>query len=266
MTRATVLGCEIDRLDLAETVARCDEFILAREPARQTSINAAKLVSMRRNPRLREIASRSHLVNADGQAVVWASRLLGDSLPERVAGIDLMLALLDLAERNGYSVFILGARREVLEAAITQIRRKFPRLRISGYRDGYFDDTETALVLDEIRAAAPDILFVAMSSPRKEYFLDIDAARLDVPFAMGVGGSIDVVAGLVKRAPLWVQRVGLEWLFRLIQEPLRLAPRYAITNTVFVWLVLREVLRMRLASPRPAGRKESEAGNSRSER
>jgi len=245
MARVNVLGCPIDCLDMDETVARCDELIQTREPARQTSMNAAKLVAMRRDPELRVHVSRSQIVNADGQAVVWAARLLGERVPERVAGIELMFGLLALAERKGYSIFVLGARRQVLETAISEIRLRFPAVHISGYRDGYFDDRETPAVLDEIRSAGPDILFVAMSSPRKDYFVDVAAEQLGVPFAMGVGGSIDVIAGVVKRAPSWAQRGGLEWLFRLAQEPRRLARRYAVTNAVFIWLVLREVVRRR---------------------
>jgi N-acetylglucosaminyldiphosphoundecaprenol N-acetyl-beta-D-mannosaminyltransferase len=232
---------------MEETVARCDELIQAREPSRQTSMNAAKLVAIRRNAKLRSSVSRSQIVSADGQAIVWAARFLGERVPERVAGIDLMSGLLALAERKGYSIFVLGARRDVLEAAITEIRHRYPKLEVSGYRDGYFDERETSAVLQEIRSAEPDILFVAMSSPEKDYFVDIAAEQIGVPFAMGVGGSIDVVAGLVKRAPLWVQGAGLEWLFRLLQEPRRLARRYAVTNAVFVWLVLCEFVRRRLA-------------------
>jgi N-acetylglucosaminyldiphosphoundecaprenol N-acetyl-beta-D-mannosaminyltransferase len=247
MTRANVLGCPIDRLTMAETVARCDALISARQPARQVSINAAKLVALRPDPHLRSFVSRSQIVSADGQAVVWASRILGDPLPERVAGIDLMYALLALAQRNAYGVYFLGSRPEVLEAAIAQLTQRFPGLRIKGYRDGYFAENQTETIIEEIRRTAPDILFVAMSSPRKEHFLDRGAERLGVPFAMGVGGSLDIVAGSVKRAPLWLQRAGLEWLFRFAQEPRRLVRRYTTTNMLFVFLVLREALQKRLA-------------------
>jgi N-acetylglucosaminyldiphosphoundecaprenol N-acetyl-beta-D-mannosaminyltransferase len=251
--RISVLGCEIDGLDMAETVSRCDELIQARKPARQTSINAAKVVAMQRNPQLRAHVSRSQIVNADGQAIVWAARLLGARMPQRVAGIDLMFALLGLAEQKGYSIFVLGARREVIDGAIDEVKRQFPALNVSGYRDGYFDDDETPAVLDEVRSADPDILFVAMSSPRKEHLVDLAVEQLRIPFAMGVGGAIDIVAGRVKRAPLWVRRAGLEWLFRLMQEPRRLARRYAVTNTVFVWLVVREVVRRRRVLNRSEG-------------
>jgi N-acetylglucosaminyldiphosphoundecaprenol N-acetyl-beta-D-mannosaminyltransferase len=235
-----VLGCAIDRIDMETALGRCEEMVRSAGFGQHMAINAAKLVAMQGDAEMREITARCAIVTADGQAVVWASRVLGDPLPERVAGIDLMEALFGLAERRGFSVFILGAQAEVLERAVGELRRRHPRLRIAGYRDGYFSPEEDLAVADEIRAAAPDMLFVAISSPRKEYFLGQHGPDLGVGFAMGVGGAIDVVAGEVLRAPRWMQVVGLEWLFRLVQEPRRLLARYVRTNWRFVLLVLRE--------------------------
>jgi N-acetylglucosaminyldiphosphoundecaprenol N-acetyl-beta-D-mannosaminyltransferase len=231
--RAEVLGCRVDRLDMAETVARCEQIVDSGRPGQQVSINVAKLVELRRDERMRAYVEQCALVSADGQPVVWASRLLGDPLPERVAGIDLMHELLALAERRGFRVFFLGARREVLERAVGVIREAHPGLEVSGYRDGYFADSEVDDVREEIRRAAPHILFVAMSSPRKEHWLSTHAASLGIPFAMGVGGSIDIVAGITTRAPRWMRRTGLEWFYRFLQEPLRMWRRYLVTNTVF---------------------------------
>lgn len=241
-----MLGCEIDRLDMAATVARCEALIEAGGPAQHVAVNAAKLVAMRDDPRLREIVCGCDIVSADGQSVVWASRLLGDALPERVAGIDLMHALLALAERRDYGVFILGARRPVLERAIEELRRRHPRLVIVGYRDGYFADAESASVCADIRATQPDILLVAISSPHKEYWLADHLAELGVPLVMGVGGAVDVVAGVTRRAPRLVQQLGFEWLFRLAQEPRRLLRRYAVTNVRFLLELQREIVRVRL--------------------
>jgi len=243
--QAQVLGCLIDRLDLDATLRRCEELIDAGEPVQHVVVNAAKLVMLRDDPRLREIIAACGLVNADGQSVVWASRLLGDPLPARVAGIDLMSGLFALAERKAYRVFVLGAREEVLARALAELRARHPDLHIAGSHHGYFSDAESGEVCDAIRSAQPHILFVAMPSPRKEYWLAQHATQLEVPFLMGVGGSIDVLAGLTRRAPAWMQRVGLEWLYRLIQEPRRLAGRYATTNTRFVYLVGRELLTLR---------------------
>jgi N-acetylglucosaminyldiphosphoundecaprenol N-acetyl-beta-D-mannosaminyltransferase len=247
-SRAEVLSCAIDRVDLAGALARCEESIASRRYVQHMAINAAKLVAMRDDAELARVIRGCELVTADGQAVVWASRVLGDPLPERVAGIDLMEALLARAAERGYRVYILGARREVLEEAVRRLRERHPGLQLAGFRDGYFADDEEAAVAEAVAEARPDILFVAMSSPRKELFLGRRGPSMGVPFVMGVGGAIDVVSGMTKRAPRIMQRLGLEWLFRLLQEPRRLFRRYAVTNARFVELVLRERLRGRRRS------------------
>jgi N-acetylglucosaminyldiphosphoundecaprenol N-acetyl-beta-D-mannosaminyltransferase len=239
---ALILGVPVARMSMDATVARCVSAIESREVVQQVSVNAAKLVAVRHDSRLREIIERSQIVSADGQSVVWASRLLRDPLPGRVAGIDLMHRLLEVAEQRGFLVYVLGAKPDVLATAIARLRQRYPRLEIAGARDGYFREDETEQVRSEIRAARPDVLFVAMSSPKKEYWLDENVAALGVPFSMGVGGAIDVVAGMTRRAPRILQAAGLEWLFRLLQEPRRLAKRYAVTNITFTWLILKAVV------------------------
>jgi N-acetylglucosaminyldiphosphoundecaprenol N-acetyl-beta-D-mannosaminyltransferase len=241
--RASVLGCEIDRLDMEATVRRIDAVIATGGFAQHAAINVAKIVAMREDRRLEEIVRDCELVSADGQAIVWASRALSDPLPGRVAGIDLMQELLALAERRGYRVFILGARDDVLARALERIRARHPRLVVAGARDGYFSEEDAAAVAAEVAAHRPDIVFVAMPSPRKEYWLAQHGRRLGAPFIMGVGGSVDVLAGKVRRAPVLMQRLGLEWLFRLAQEPRRLLGRYLTTNTRFVAYVVRELAR-----------------------
>ena len=240
---ASVLGCSVDRLNMAQTVRRCAELVEAGGTAQHVAINAAKLVMLQDDGRLRDIVAGCALVSADGQSVVWASRLLRDPLPSRVAGIDLMHELLALAERKGYPVFILGARQEVLARALERLGKLHPHLVVAGARHGYFTDADDDAVCAEIRASGAKILFVAMSSPRKEYWLAKHGASLGVPFVMGVGGSIDVVAGITRRAPRWMQATGLEWLYRFAQEPRRLARRYAVTNARFAMLLARELVR-----------------------
>lgn len=252
--RAIVLGCAIDRLDMDGTVSRCKEIVEAGRHVRQVSINAAKLVAMRSDTALREAIEGCELVSADGQSIVWASRLLGDPLPERVAGIDLMDRLLAMAEEEGFGIYVLGARREVLEAGIVRLRQRFPRLQIAGYRDGYFAEEESREVAAEVGASGAQILFVAISSPRKELWLAEHADELGVSLTMGVGGAIDVIAGVTRRAPRSWQRLGLEWLYRLLQEPRRLLGRYLASNARFGAMVLNGVAHRLIGIARDAWR------------
>lgn len=257
--RVQLLGCPIDVVDMQEAVARCEAAIAAGEYLQQASVNAAKVVSTCQDEALSAMLAESGLVTADGQSIVWAARLLGVPLPERVAGIDLMLRLLALAAADGHRIYVLGARREVLDSALEHLRARYPGLAVAGARDGYYDDSELEEVCEEIRAAHADLLFVAMSSPRKEHFLGAYGASLGVGFAMGVGGSIDVIAGVTQRAPRLLQRLGLEWAYRLAQEPRRLAGRYLRTNLRFAWLVLKELVTRRGSEAGVAGRSGREA-------
>jgi N-acetylglucosaminyldiphosphoundecaprenol N-acetyl-beta-D-mannosaminyltransferase len=250
--RVEVLGCPISAVTMDEAVLSCEEAIAAGGYYQHMSVNAAKLVAMQDDPTLKRMVASCDLVTADGQSVVWASRLLGSRVPERVTGIDLMERLLAAADQTGYRVFILGARPEVLATALENLRERYPNLVFAGSRDGYFADTELLDVCEEIRLARPDMLFVAMSSPRKEYFLGEQGETLGVPFAMGVGGSVDVIAGVTKRAPRLWQRLGLEWAYRLLQEPRRLAHRYFSTNFRFAGMVMRAML--------PANRRANRVG------
>jgi N-acetylglucosaminyldiphosphoundecaprenol N-acetyl-beta-D-mannosaminyltransferase len=252
--RVRLLGCPIDRLDMAGAVERCDRFIATNQLGQHMSVNAAKVVAIQHDPALRDMVERSELVTADGQAVVWASRVLGDPLPARVAGIDLMWELFALAERRGYRVFILGARHEVLARAVERIREHHPGLVFAGTHHGHFPPEQDAAVAEEIRRTRPQLLFVAMTSPRKEYFLDRHGRTLGVPFMMGVGGAIDVAAGITRRAPVILQRAGLEWLVRLVQEPRRLLRRYLVTNSRFIALVAKELTRDAARGERIRGR------------
>ena len=233
--RANVLGIEIDRLDMRGTIARCEEIIERRQPSQHLAVSATNVVALHEDPKLRDVARSCAIVSADGLGVVWASRLLGDPLPERVNAMDLMERLFVVAEEKGYRVFILGATDEVLEAAVARLRELHPRLVIAGYRNGYYDEAANDEVIEDIRRASPDILFAAMPSPKKEYWLAQHRERLGVPLLIGVGGAIDVVAGVARRAPLWVQRSGFEWFYRMVQEPRRLARRFLVGNAKFLY-------------------------------
>jgi N-acetylglucosaminyldiphosphoundecaprenol N-acetyl-beta-D-mannosaminyltransferase len=247
--RVQLLGSPLDVVDMDEAVARCEAAIDSGEYLQHMSINAAKLVSMRHDKELRDGVNGCDLVTADGQSVVWAARLFGIRLPERVAGIDLMQRMLAAASARGYRVYFLGAKQEVLETAIARLRERYPELVVAGSQHGYFGDDEIDAVAEAIRGSKPDILFVAMSSPRKEHFLGRLGPSLGAAFAMGVGGSVDVIAGVTKRAPVLLQRAGLEWAYRMAQEPRRLAKRYLPTNASFVGMVLRERFTRRSSAP-----------------
>jgi N-acetylglucosaminyldiphosphoundecaprenol N-acetyl-beta-D-mannosaminyltransferase len=208
-------------------------------------VNAAKAVNMSKDGLLRDSVTSCDLVVADGQAVVWASRFLGRPLPERVAGIDLFTSLMAEGARRGYRAYFLGARPEVLERVVAEVRGRYPGLEVAGARDGYFTDDEAADVARRIGEAKPDLLFLGMTSPKKEIFLARFADDIQAGVIHGVGGSFDVLAGKVRRAPVIWQRLGMEWLYRFLQEPLRLGPRYLSTNTRFAWMVVKEYVQGR---------------------
>jgi N-acetylglucosaminyldiphosphoundecaprenol N-acetyl-beta-D-mannosaminyltransferase len=205
-------------------------------------VNAAKIVAANRDERLKQILREADLVTADGISVVWASRLLGQRLKQRVTGIDLFQRLVKHAAERGLSVYLLGAREESVRGAVAQLTARHPNLQVAGYRNGYFDASESDAVADDINKSAADLLFVAMGSPAQEYWIALNLARTGVRFALGVGGSFDHVSGLARRAPRWMQRMGLEWLHRLICEPRRLWRRYLVGNLVFIWLVAKQVV------------------------
>jgi N-acetylglucosaminyldiphosphoundecaprenol N-acetyl-beta-D-mannosaminyltransferase len=241
-SRAEVLGYAVDRIGLEETVERCRVLIAEAERSHQVSLNAAKVVRARSDERLAEILRDAELLNADGQSIVWAARLLGDPLPERVAGIDLMFRLLEVAQSENLGVFFLGGRADVLAKAVENVRSSYPNLRIGGFHHGYFSDSDSTRICAAVNSADVAILFIAMSSPRKEYWAREHRDLLDVPLVMGVGGAVDILAGSTARAPAWMQRAGLEWLFRLVQEPRRLGPRYFVTNVHFLGLMFRALV------------------------
>lgn len=250
-----LFGFPIAALTMDEVAERCAATVRARGSLHLGVVNAAKVVNAGREPGLRDAVLSADLILADGQSVVWASRLLRRPLPERVAGIDIFLRLLDLADREGMSVYLLGGTPEVVATVTQRLARSHPGARIAGSRNGYFDDTEAQAVAADIAAARPDMLFLGITSPKKEIFLSRYGELMGVPVTHGVGGSFDVLAGVVRRAPARWQRLGLEWAYRLVQEPRRLWRRYLRTNTAFALLVLREaVLATRLATAPPGPR------------
>lgn len=239
--RTELLGVTLDRLDLDATVGRCMSAVERHEGLWQVSINALKLDLCERDPEFAATIGRAGLSSPDGVPVVWASRLLGSPLPGRVNGTDLMERLLEESSKRHLSVFVLGARSEVLAQATEVIRDRYPGIDRLTTQDGYFSRDREQEIASAIAGFRPDVLLVAMPSPYKEQFLARHVAELDCGVAIGVGGSIDVLTGERRRAPRWMQRSGLEWFFRLLQEPRRLWRRYAVGNSRLVLLTLREL-------------------------
>ncbi len=235
------LGLAIHPWTLRETAARVEACLDAGTLVRHGSINVAKVVRARRDPALRRHLRSCEVLTADGAGVVWGARALGTPLPERVAGIDLFAALVALAARRGEPVFLYGARPRILERACAALCRMHPGLILGGRLDGYGGDDRAAL--EAVAASGATMLFVALDTPRKERVVHAADRASCLRFAMGVGGALDVIAGRRRRAPVALQRTGLEWAFRMAQEPRRLGPRYLTTNAAYAALIAREVAR-----------------------
>lgn len=247
--RITLFGCPMDALTMVEAVEKIERIIAHRTPSQHCSLNAAMLTWVQKNKRLLDVVSQSDIIGVDGQAVVWASRLLGKPLPERVATTDLMYRLIELAALKGYRVYFLGAREEVVRSAVEILKKQYPGFQVAGWQHGYFSPEEEKQVVSRIRDSQADILLVAMGTPQKEYFINTYLDEMQVPFCMGVGGAFDIAAGLTRRAPLWMQRAGLEWFYRFLQEPRRMWKRYLTTNTVFIYMVVKAFLRRLITVP-----------------
>ena len=240
-----LFGIEISALTMDELINICGEYISKKNSLLLGVINVAKLVNCRKNVELHRSLTEADIVLADGLPIIWLSRMLGDPLPERVTGIDIMYELLKEANKKYYRVYFLGEKPEVLQTMIKNIQKDYPGIPIAGYRDGYFDKDEEQDVAKNIKDSHADILFVGISSPKKENFLKKWLNFINVPICHGVGGSFDILAGVTNRAPIWMQKCGLEWLYRLIQEPRRMWKRYLITNMIFIKLCFEAVLRAR---------------------
>lgn len=227
---------------MEETVSFIRDRVKEEHFVQHVVVNVAKVVNVQSDSELAESVKACDLINIDGMGVVWGARFLGHDIPERIAGVDLFLQLLAMSARESFPVYLLGATEEVVSNVADRVSRDHPGLKIAGYHHGYFWDDEQKMV-DNIRASGARLLFVAVSSPKKENFIHRWRDELGVDFVMGVGGTFDVVAEKVNRAPAWMQNSGLEWLYRLCQEPRRMWKRYLITNTQFAYMLLKSRLR-----------------------
>jgi len=226
--KVDILGCHIDRLDMNETLQKIEEFIQSGKPNHIITLNAEIIYKAQSDPKLKEIINNADLVTPDGSGVVWASKYLNAPVPERVTGIDLTLKLAELAPKKGWTFYFYGGAPSVAETAAKNLQNKHKGLRVVGTCHGYITEAEKQNLLEDIRKKKPDVLLVALGAPGQEFWIKDHQKTIQVPVCIGVGGSLDVIAGKVKRAPIYIQKAGLEWLYRLIKEPHRIGRMAAL--------------------------------------
>lgn len=235
MKEIKMLGVKIHPLTMSETVEIVmEQYIKEKKPLHLMGVNADKINQCIDESKMMDIVNNCEIVNADGASVVLAGKYLGLDIPERVAGIDLMQKLLTECEKEKVSTFFFGAKQEVLEKMIDKFKHQYPNLIVGGYLNGYFDDEKLDDIAYEINHSGASIVFVGITSPRKEFVIEYLMEKGVNCVFMGVGGSFDVLSGTIKRAPLWMQKLNLEWFFRMMNEPQRLFKRYFVGNTIFL--------------------------------
>jgi len=237
-----ILGIRINLIDLKTALPLIESFIRSGKPHQIVVINVAKIVKAQFNKYLKNIINNADLVGADGVPVIWVSKLFKPEIPGRLNGTDLMETLVEISAQKGYSIFFFGAEEHVIQKVVSVYNAKYLGLKIAGYRNGYFSSEEEKNIVKQIRNSNADILFIGFGTPKKELFIKKYKYELKVPVLHGVGGSFDIVAGKKKRAPIWMQNYGLEWFFRILQEPRRMLKRYLITNTFFIFFVILKIL------------------------
>lgn len=232
--RYPILNTYVNAISMEETVAEVEKIIRTGKPTQHVVINALKVNLMNENAELQKIVNSCPLINADGASIIWAAKKLGIPLKERVAGIDLFENLVKMAAEKGYKIYLFGAKEEVVQKVKKIFEEQYPSLQIVGVRNRYFTEDDEPEIVKKMAESGADMMFVAFSSPKKEFWVNKYLNDLHIPFVMGVGGSFDVVADVTARAPKWMQDHGLEWFYRFIQEPRRLWGRYVIGNCKFV--------------------------------
>ena len=231
------LNCRFDSCTEDEAFEQCVRWSRGpRESHLLLTVNVSILMMLRTDTDLKTACDAGELVVADGMPVVWGTKLLGTPLAGRVSGCDLMERILADGADQELRVFFLGATEDVVSTLVEKVRRDYPDLEIAGYRNGYFSEADYPEVLRQIRESRADVLFVGMPTPFKEVWCHRFREELCTPAVVPVGGSFDVLAGFVTRAPRWMQRVGMEWFWRLAMEPRRMWKRYLVTNTKFLVL------------------------------
>jgi N-acetylglucosaminyldiphosphoundecaprenol N-acetyl-beta-D-mannosaminyltransferase len=230
-----LLGMRIDRVTMDEALSLIEGYIRAGTPHHIVTADASMVMTYNEDAEFARIVDASDLVTPDGAGILWATRRLGTPVTAKVSGVDLAARCCALSAEKGWRIFFFGAGPGVAEEARARMLARHPGAQIVGVRDGFFKPEDEGGIVEEIRAAQPDILLAALGIPKQEKFIARHREALGVPVSIGVGGTLDVFSGAVKRAPVWMQNVGLEWLYRVASNPnkrrmskLKVLPRFAL--------------------------------------
>ena len=233
-----ILGVKVDALTMAQAVEHVINLIKEKKSSLVATANAEMLLNATHDDELKKILNAANLVVPDGAGTVWAARHLGKSMPERVAGFDLVQELMKIAPEHDFKFFLFGAAPGIADKAKTKAESLYPGIKIVGTRNGYFKPDDEPEIISQIKNSHADILLAALGVPKQEKWLFKYKDELKVPVSIGVGGTFDVMAGVVKRAPLWMQKARLEWLFRAMLQPSRAGRLLALPK--FVWKVHKQ--------------------------
>jgi N-acetylglucosaminyldiphosphoundecaprenol N-acetyl-beta-D-mannosaminyltransferase len=241
--RIELLGVTIHRVDMDEVLSAVRHYVADGASHILVTADSYGLVLAQSDADFREIINRADLVTPDSSGILMGARWLGTALKDRVSGIDIAVRVCEMAAEEGFSIFLLGAAPGVAELAAENLKRRYPGLTIAGTHHGYFSDDKTPAIVDQIRKSGAQVLFVALGIPKQEKWISDNLEDLRVGLAMGIGGSLDVISGRIKRAPVWMQRHGLEWVYRLSKDPRKISKVSSLP--IYLWLLLKEKLRCR---------------------
>ncbi|MBR6013091.1 MAG: WecB/TagA/CpsF family glycosyltransferase [Selenomonadaceae bacterium] len=230
--RVEILGVKVDALTMAQAVEKIESLISEKKSSLVATANAEMLMRATEDEELKKILNSAELVTADGAGTVWAAHHLGKNMPERVAGYDLVQEIMKISPKKSWKIFLFGAAPTIAEKAKLKAEELYPNIKIVGVRNGYFSAEDEPEIISQIKKSQPDILLAALGVPKQEKWLYAHKDELKVPVSIGVGGTFDVMAGVVKRAPLWMQKAKLEWLFRAMLQPSRAGRLIALPKFV----------------------------------
>jgi len=254
--QVNILGASIDNVTMDDAIERINSFITSDGSHQVVTVNLDFLRLAHESNEFRGIINSSDMAVADGMPLIWASRMMGAPLPERVTGVELVDRMCELAARKGYSIFLLGGASGVAAGAADVLQARYPGLRVAGIYSppmGFGDDEDQKMV-EMIREAKPDMLFVAFGAPKQDNWIAAHQQELGVPVAVGIGGVFNFLTGRTRRAPSWIQRTGMEWFYRVAQEPTRLWRRYFLMDMPIMALMLLMVLQTRMrGAAQPVG-------------